>query len=150
MKTMITKLLAMLMILTTLASLSMGAFAEEANMTAVDITIGDKVFQAQFFDNETAQAFLDQMPMTLEMSDLHRNEKFHDLPENLPVASTEQPDRMQAGEIMLWSGNTIVLFYESFSNSFGGYVKLGRIEDVTGLAEAVGTGSVSVTYSISE
>lgn len=150
MKIMITKLLAMLMILTTLLTLSMGAFAEEENMIAVDITIGDKVFQAQFFDNETVQAFLDQMPMTLDMSDLHRNEKYHDLPENLPVASTERPDTMHAGEIMLWSGNTIVLFYASFSNSYGGYVRLGYIEDATGLAEAVGTGSVSVTYSISE
>lgn len=140
----------LIFILAVMATTGTNAFAEEVEMTNVEITIGDAVFEAQFNDNATAEAFLAQMPITLNMRDLHRNEKFFDLPSSLPVESTERPDTMHAGDIMLWSGNTIVLFYETFSNSYGSYVRLGRIDDVAGLAEAVGSGNVSVAFSISE
>ena len=44
----------------------------------------------------------------------------------------------------------VVLFYTTFSNSYGGYVRLGHIEDISGLASALGTGSVQVTFSVSD
>lgn len=123
---------------------------EDATMIRVDITIGEQIFEALFYDNITANAFIGQMPLMLDMSDLHRNEKFFDLPENLPIDGTERPSTIHAGEIMVWSSNTIVLFYDTFRNSYGGYVKLGRINDFTGLKEAVGSRNVSVTFSIPE
>ena len=50
---------------------------------------------------------------------------------------------------MCWSSNTLVLFYNTYSNSHGGYVKLGYIEDISGLKEALGKANVQVTFEIS-
>ena len=46
---------------------------------------------------------------------------------------------------MLYQGNQIVLFYGSNSWS---YTRLGKIDDLTGWAEALGSGDVSVTFSL--
>ena len=43
----------------------------------------------------------------------------------------------QAGDIVLYQGDQIVLFYGSNSWS---YTRLGRIDDLTGWAEALGGG----------
>ena len=44
--------------------------------TSVIITINGKEFNAVFYNNETANAFINMMPLTLNMSDLNGNEKF--------------------------------------------------------------------------
>ncbi|WP_165972417.1 cyclophilin-like fold protein [Paenibacillus piri] len=67
---------------------------------------------------------------------------------DLPVESTELPETIRAGEIMCWSSNSLVLFYHTFSNSYSGYVRIGYIKDVTGLASALGRGNVEVTFSL--
>ncbi len=119
-------------------------------MTVVNMTVGGKTFSVRFCGNETVRALLSKMPMTLAMSDLNGNEKFYNLRENLPASRTERPSTIQAGEIMLWSGDTLVLFYKTFSNSYGGYVRLGYVEDTAGLAAALGTGSAEVTFAVPE
>jgi hypothetical protein len=114
------------------------------------ITVGSTIFTAKMYENETTQALLAQLPMTVNMSELNRKEKYYHLPNDLPAKSTERPATIHAGEIMNWSGNSLVIFYTTFSNSYGGYVKLGYIEDITGLASALGAGSVEVTFSIND
>lgn len=119
-------------------------------MKTITITVGDSTFQAKLYDNETARALLAQFPLRINMSELNGKEKFYNLPENLPSTVTEQPSTIQAGEIMLWSSNVLVLFYNTFPNSYGGYVKLGYVEDVTGLADALGSGDVQVTFAVND
>jgi len=53
----------------------------------------------------------------------------------------------QAGDIVLYSGNQIVMFYGS--NSWD-YTKIGRIDDLSGWEDALGTGSVTAIFSIAE
>ncbi|WP_310828728.1 cyclophilin-like fold protein [Paenibacillus pedocola] len=114
------------------------------------IIIGGTTFPATLYNNETTQALVAQFPMTIRMNEQNRLEKYNDLSEELPAASTERPATIHAGDIMSWSGNTLVLFYQTFSNSYDGYVPLGSVDDPANLAAALGSGNVQVTWSLAD
>ena len=48
---------------------------------------------------------------------------------------------------MLYSSNTIVLFYKTFDTSYS-YTRIGKIVDATGIDAAVGSGDIEVTYEM--
>lgn len=123
---------------------------KEATVTGnkVRIKIGASSFAATLLDNPTAKAFKALLPLTINMKELNNNEKFFDLPKSLPMNSSV-PASVQSGDLMLYGSNTLVLFYKSFSTSYS-YTKLGKIEDVTGLVAALGTGNVTVIFEMEE
>ncbi|MDF2503559.1 cyclophilin-like fold protein [Clostridium sp.] len=123
---------------------------EKEKMITMNIKVGNKTFTAKMYDNESTQALIAKLPMTVNMSELNGREKYYNLSSNLPAESTESPATIKAGDIMFWSSSNLVLFYNTFSNSYGGYVRLGYIEDISGLASALGTGSVQVTFFVSD
>ena len=108
------------------------------------VKVGDKEFTITLYDNETAAAFKAMLPMTLDMNELNGNEKYYNLPNKLPT-NTENVGTINAGDIMLYGSNCIVLFYKTFNTSYS-YTRIGHINDVTGLAGAVGGGNVTVTF----
>ncbi len=110
------------------------------------ITVGTKSFTATLYKNASAIAFKSGLPMTINMVELNGNEKYFDLPKNLPV-NASNPGRIQSGDLMLYGSNTLVLFYKSFSTSYS-YTPLGRIDDPSELASALGSGNVTITFSI--
>lgn len=110
------------------------------------ITIGTTVFISTLYNNPTVTAFKTRLPMTLNMRDLNANEKYFDLPDNLP-ANASNPGTIQAGDLMLYGSNTLVLFYKTFSTSYN-YTPLGRIGNAAGFAAALGSGDVTVTYAL--
>lgn len=116
--------------------------------TAKTITVnaGGKSFSAQLYDNETAQAFSDMLPMTLDMQELHGNEKYYYMEGSLPTDSSAV-GKINSGDIMLYGDDCVVLFYDSFSTQYS-YTKIGRIDNPSGLAEAVGNGNVTVEFKI--
>ena len=116
----------------------------EQEVFSMKITIGNKEFTATLYDTAAAQAFARLLPMTLNMSELNGNEKYHYLSTTLPTNS-ERVGNINAGDIMLYGNSCIVLFYKSFSTSYS-YTKIGKINDVSGLQQAVGSGSVTVTF----
>ncbi|MCL6604291.1 MAG: hypothetical protein K6T94_15605 [Paenibacillus sp.] len=122
----------------------------ENGVISINISVGSSTFTATLNDNETTQALVAQFPMTLQMNELNGLEKYNDLSEDLPAASTERPATIHAGDIMCWSGNTLVLFYQTFSNSNGGYVSLGSVDDPSNLATALGSGNSEVTWSLAD
>lgn len=116
--------------------------------TAVVITVGQQDFIAKFYENEASEYLMNQMPFTLTMSDLNNNEKYYRFSENLPELTTERPEIIHEGEIMSWNSHTLVLFYQTFTNSYGGYSRIGVIEDPAGLREALGGEDVEVVFSL--
>jgi hypothetical protein len=110
------------------------------------ITVGSKVFSATLRDNATTDAFKARLPLTLRMIELNGNEKYVRLADPLPERATS-PGTIRGGDLMLYGERTLVLFYETFSTSYG-YTPMGRLDDVSGLAAALGAGDVTVTFEL--
>lgn len=117
-----------------------------ADTTKMKITIGTNVFIATLFDNETAAAFKAKLPMTINMTELNGNEKYGGLSDNLPV-NASNPGTIQTGDLMLYGSRTLVLFYKTFSTSYS-YTRVGRLDDPSGLAAALGTGDPTVKFEL--
>ena len=122
------------------------AKTEEQETMNINLTIGEKVFAVSLADNEAAHTFLDALPMTLTMDELHGNEKYKYLSTSFPTAETT-PGTIHAGDLMLFGDDCLVLFYETFSTGYS-YTPLGEVMDTSKLADAVGNGSVTVTFDV--
>ena len=110
------------------------------------VSVGGETFSAAFADNSGAEAWKELLadgPVTISMSDYGSFEKVGALGRNLPTSDSRVTT--QPGDIVLYQGNQIVLFYGSNTWS---YTRLGKIEDLTGWEEALGSGKVSVTFSL--
>lgn len=114
--------------------------------TAFYVAVGEATFSATFADNSGAQALKELLmdgDITIEMRDYAGFEKVGSLGQSLPTSNSQITT--QAGDIVLYQGNQIVVFYGSNSWS---YTPLGRIDNLTGWTEALGKGAVSVTFSL--
>ncbi len=111
----------------------------------VQIEAGGQAFTATMQDNEAARAFMERLPMTVDMGELNGNEKYYYLSEGLPAKSA-RPPQINAGDLMLFGSDCLVLFYESFSTSYS-YTPLATISDPSKLKDALGNGNVQVTFS---
>ena len=109
------------------------------------ITIGTNTFTARLYNNATVTAFKTRLPMTVNMKELNGNEKYVDLPDKLP-ANASNPGTIHTGDLMLYGSNTLELFYKSFSTSYS-YTPVGRIDEASGLAAALGSGNVTVSFA---
>ena len=110
----------------------------------IKIRVNSQAFTVTLLDTDSAIAFKELLPLTLNMTELNGNEKYYDLPNSLPTNSSN-PGSIKNGDLMLYGSKTLVLFYKTFPTSYS-YTKLGSIDDPTGLEEALGTGTISVTF----
>ena len=110
------------------------------------IEANGKRFSATLYENETVNAFRQLLPLTLNMSELNGNEKYYYLNSTLPTDSS-CPEEIHSGDLMLYGDSCLVLFYKNFSTSYS-YTSLGKIDDPSGLADAVGSGDVQITFEI--
>lgn len=117
---------------------------ETPDAMTLNMTIGNSTFTVTLADNATAQAFAALLPLHLNMSELNGNEKYVYFDQSLP-AQASSPGTIQTGDLMLYGSSCIVLFYESFSTSYR-YTRIGRVDNPAGLAAAVGSGSVTVSF----
>lgn len=116
---------------------------QEENMKLI-ITVGTTLFTATLQNNTAAMTFKKLLPMTITMFDLNNNEKYYELSDNLPTNSFN-PGMMEKGDLMLYRSRTLVLFYKSFPTSYN-YTHLGKIDDTTGLVEALGSGNATIIF----
>ena len=118
--------------------------SKEENTMNIKITVSGHTFSATLYDNETAAELKKRLPLTLDMSELNGNEKYYYFSDSLPK-NTSKPSGINAGDIMLYGSDCLVIFYESFSTSYS-YTPIGKIDDTEGLAEVLGSGSVRVSF----
>ena len=114
------------------------------NGSKMKLKIGNSTFSVTLYDNATVTAFKSLLPLTVNMVELNGNEKYADLSRKLPT-NASNPGTIRNGDLMLYGSSTLVLFYKTFPTSYS-YTKLGRIDDVTGLVAALGSGNVTVTF----
>lgn len=115
---------------------------------ALNIQVGKKVFQVKLAENASAKALAEKLakgPITISMQDYGGFEKvgafgFH-------LAADDEDITAEPGDLILYEGNQLVIFYGS--NSWD-YTRLGKIQNVTAkeLKEAFGSGAVTVTLSL--
>ena len=120
---------------------------EETEMK-LNVEINGTIFTAALEDNAAVDAFVEMMseaPVVIQMRDYSGFEKVGPLGKSLPASNSQTTT--QAGDIVLYNGNQIVIFYGSNSWS---YTRLGKIDDLTGWNAALGSGDVTVTFSIGE
>ena len=82
------------------------------------------------------------------MQELNGNEKYVYLDTKLP-SDAANPGGIQAGDLMLYGDNCIVLFYKSFHTSYT-YTKIGHVEGFADAAASMGTGTITADFSASK
>ncbi len=114
------------------------------------ITANSTTFTADFADNGSADALRDLLregDLTIHMSDYGSFEKVGSIGTTLPCEDTWITTT--TGDVMLYQGNQIVIFYGTNEWS---YSRLGKIEDASAeaLLAAFGGGDVTVTLSLAK
>lgn len=109
------------------------------------MTVGECRFAITLANTEAAQAFAAMMPLTIDMADLNSNEKHAELPRALPT-NASRPGTVRNGDLMLYGSKTLVVFYLTFDSSYS-YTRLGRVDDPSGLVQALGRRDVRVAFS---
>jgi len=117
----------------------------ELLLGTLKLQIGEYTFRAKLYANASTLALQKRLPLTLNMHDLHSNEKYFHFSQALP-SSPESIHTLHTGDLMLWQDTSFVLFYKTFSTSYM-YTKLGYLEDTTKLQEALGKSDVIVTLT---
>lgn len=118
---------------------------EEMNIL---MKIGDEAVAVEWEDNESVSALtelLREQPLSIQMSMYGDFEQVGSFGKSLP--REDEQTTTQAGDIVLYSGSQIVVFYGS--NSWA-YTRLGRITDKSTeeLAELLGSGDVTITLEL--
>lgn len=99
----------------------------------ITMSVNEQEFVIILEDNETVQALLKQLPLTMTMKDLNANEKYFNITSHLPT-DEKSIGHIEAGDVMLFGDHCLVVFYENFSSSYR-YTRLGKIEDVDAFVE---------------
>ena len=115
---------------------------EEMTMDKVYININNKKLGIDLENNSTTSALIKLLPLELSMNDLNSNEKYVYLNESLPT-NTYSPKHIEAGDVMLFGDNCLVIFYESFDTSYS-YSKIGHINDLPSLDD----GNISISIDV--
>lgn len=112
------------------------------------LTVGNNSMTATLVDNNATGELLSLLakgPITVRMSDYGGFEKVGALPQSLPTSNTQITT--EPGDIMLYQGNNIVIFYGSNTWS---YTRLGKIDGATvsGLKQFLGNGDMTLTITL--
>ena len=111
---------------------------------------GNHTLTATLADNSSAKAFAELLsngPVTVDMQDYGNFEKVGDLPSSLPRNDTSITT--EPGDIILYQGNKITIYYNTNSWSF---TRLGKVDGVTQaeLKKILGKGNVTAVFTLAK
>ena len=111
------------------------------------LSVNGTELTAALADSTAAKELADKLkdgPVTVALNEYGGFEKVGKLP--WALTKTDESIVTEAGDIMLYQGNQMTIFYNANSWS---YTKLGHIENITGeeLASLFGDGNITVTLS---
>ena len=112
------------------------------------LTINGEVVSVEWEDNESVEALMDLVskgPLSIQMSMYGGFEQVGSIGTSLPRNDVQTTT--EAGDIVLYSGDQIVVFYGS--NSWA-YTRLGKVTDKSKkeMADLLGNGDVTITISV--
>ena len=113
-------------------------------MAKIYASLNNEKLEINLEENPTTSALVKLLPLNITMNDLNKNEKYAYLDESLPT-NTYSPKHIEAGDVMLFGDNCLVIFYKSFDTSYS-YSKIGHINNLPELGE----GSVAVNLNASD
>lgn len=124
---------------------------KETNMKIkISITsdTGSHTLNATLDNNSSAKAFYEELkknPITVKMHDYGSFEKVGTLPKSFPRNDTQITT--QAGDIILYQGNQITIYYDINSWNF---TRLGKVDGITQneLKSILGKGDVTAVFEI--
>lgn len=119
----------------------------ETNMK-IYIKVNNTTLNANLINNSSANALIKKLKtqdITITMEDYGNFEKVGNLGFELP--RNDEHIKTSPGDIILYQGNMITIYYDENSWNF---TKLGKIENITKsqLLDILGSGDVNVTFSL--
>ncbi len=118
------------------------------DVDSIKIKVNDEIFDVKLEDNSAARELvrtLESGNVTVNATEYGGFEKVGDLGFSLPTS--DENINTSPGDLVLYQGNQISLFYDSHSWS---YTKLGKIDNVDSnhLKEVLGSGDVTIVLSL--
>ena len=120
----------------------------EEGETMLQMTIGETPVEVEWEDNESVEALrelCENGPLTIQMSMYGGFEQVGSIGQRLP--RNDSQTTTQSGDIVLYSGDQIVVFYGS--NSWA-YTRLGHVTNKSDeeMADLLGNGDVTITIEM--
>ena len=121
---------------------------KEENIDMIKIKVNSNVLEVKLEDNEATKSLIERLKngdISVNANEYGGFEKVGNLGFSLP--RNDKSITTLAGDIVLYQGNQISLFYNSNSWS---YTKLGKVQNVSGaeLKNILGSGDVTLILSI--
>ena len=122
---------------------------ENTQSMTMNITAGGKTITATLADNATAKALAEKLKSGSATVEMKANGFEHYGPLGFSLERHDEQISAVSGDIMLYNGNNICVFYGSNTWS---YTPLGKVDGKTAdeLKAFFGTGTISVTYSLKQ
>lgn len=122
--------------------------AEDGVDDSIKLKVNDETFDVTLEKNSATQELvnvLEKGNVTVNATEYGGFEKVGDLGFSLPTA--DENVNTSPGDIVLYQGNQVSLFYDSHSWS---YTKLGKIENIDSnhLKEVLGSGDITIVLSL--
>ncbi len=116
----------------------------------LNITVGEHTLTATLANNSSVDALvalIEETPLTIAMSDYANMEKVGPIGQTLP--RNDEPITAQYGDIILYQGSQLVIYYASNSWTF---TRIGKIDNVNQneLKAILGDGDVTVTFTLTD